>query len=86
MPINKLQIKEGSLYLTVNDELFIPQYGPLIERNYFFAGTGYVLNQSMTVQIGCLKDLYFQSGSQTIKNYLQLIVIYDLTNLLRKRT
>jgi len=85
MPFNNLQIRKGSLYLALSDELFIPQYGPLIERNYFFAGAGYVLNANMAFQVGCLKDLYYQFGSQTIKNYLQLIIIYDLTNLLRKR-
>lgn len=86
LPLNKLQIREGTFYLAVNDELFIPQYGPFIERNYFFAGAGYVFTGNMAFQIGCLKDLYYRSGIQTVKNYLQLIVIYDLRNILRKRS
>jgi len=85
-PLNKPQIKVNSLYLAVNDELFIPQYGPLIERNYFFAGAGYVLTGNMALQIGCLKDSNYQTGNHTVKNYLQVILIYDFTNLMKKRT
>lgn len=86
VPVNKAEMVQGSVYLTVADELFIPQYGPIVEKNRFFAGAGYKMNENATLQIGCVKDTDYKLGSHSVKNYLQLMLLYDFTKLIKKHT
>lgn len=84
VPVNKAEMIQGSVYLTVADELFIPQYGPTVEKNRFFAGAGYKMNENATLQIGCVSDTDYKSHEYSVKNYLQLMLIYDFTKLVKK--
>jgi hypothetical protein len=85
LPVNKAEIVQGSLYLAINDELFIPQYGPpVVEKNRFYLGAGYKISRNTALQIGCVSDTDYKINGQTVKNYLQIMLIYDFTNLLRK--
>ncbi len=42
------------------------------------------MNANTTLQIGCLSDTDYQYRSHSVKNYLQLTLIYDFTSLVRK--
>lgn len=86
VPVNKSKLVQGSLYIAVNDELWIPQYGLFLEMNRFFAGAGYKLNQNTTFQIGCISDTKYKPNSHYVKNYLQLMLIYDFTNSVIKHS
>jgi hypothetical protein len=86
VPVNKAEMVQGSVYLTVADELFIPQHGPTVEKNRFFAGAGYKMNENATLQIGCLSDTDYKLGSHSVKNYLQIMLLYDFTKLIKKHT
>jgi len=85
MPVNKAVLISGSIYVAVNDELFIPQHGvTLVEKNRLYLGMGYKINPNAAFQIGCVNDTDYKSGGHTVKNYLQLMLIYDFTNMLKK--
>jgi hypothetical protein len=84
LPVNKLKLVGGCLYIVVNDELWRPQYGPFLEKNRFFAGAGYKLNENTTFQAGCMSDTNYTSESHTLKNYLQLVLMYDFSGLVKK--
>ena len=84
LPINKTDMTKGSLYLATSDELFMPQHGPVVEKNRFYLGMGYKMNQKVTLQIGCINDNDYKSNSHSTKNYLQIMLIYDFTKLVKK--
>jgi len=86
LPVNKATLVQGSMYLAINDELFIPQHGPVVEKNRFYFGMGYKMNSNATLQLGCINDNDYKSNSHSVKNYLQLMLIYDFTNLVKKHT
>ncbi len=86
VPINKAELVHGSIYLALSDELFMPQYGPIVEKNRFYLGAGYKMNNNAALQIGCINDNDFKSNDRSVKNYLQLLLIYDFTNHLKKHT
>jgi len=86
LPVNKSELIQGCIYLSVNNELWIPQHGALIEKNRFYTGVGYKVNRNATFQIGCINDNNYQSEGHSVKNYLQLMLIYDFTTLLKNRS
>jgi len=87
LPINKSEMDSGTIFLAVNDELFIPQYGsPVVEKNRLYIGVGYKMNKNAAIQIGCVSDTDYKLNSHSIKNYLQLMFVYNFTNLYKKHT
>ena len=85
VPVNKVEMVQGSIYLAAADELFIPQFGPnVVEKNRFYIGAGYKINSNTALQIGCVNDIDFKLNGHFIKNYLQIMLIYDFTNLIKK--
>jgi len=84
LPINKADMTQGSLFLATSDELFMPQHGPVVEKNRFYLGMGYKVNHNTALQIGCINDNDYKSNSHSVKNYLQLMLIYDFTKLVKK--
>ncbi len=86
VPINKTEMVQGSIYLALGDELFMPQYGPVVEKNRFYVGAGYKMNKNTVLQIGSINDNDYKSNNHSVKNYLQIMLIYDFTNLIKKHT
>lgn len=86
VPVNKPELIKNSLYITLFDEIWLPQYGMFMEKNRFFAGAGYIMNDNVTWQIGCVSDTDYKPGSHTVKNYLLLALIYDLSKFIKKHS
>ncbi len=87
IPVNKPQLVAGSIFLALYDELWMPQYGPLIEKNRIYAGAGYRIKGNTSLQIGFMNDnTYKLDDHHTVMNYLQMMMIYDFTNLLKKHS
>jgi len=84
LPINKADMTKGSLYFATSDELFMPQHGPVVEKNRFYLGIGYKMNQNAALQIGCINDNDYKSNIHSVKNYMQIMLIYDITKLGKK--
>jgi len=87
VPVNKPLLTRGAFYLAFYDELFIPQYSQVFfDKNRFFGGGGYKMTENTTFQNGCLSDTNYLSHLHSIKNYLQLVLIYDFTKLIKKHS
>lgn len=87
IPVNKPQLVAGSIFLAVNDELWIPQYGPLIEKNRLYAGAGYRIKGNTSLQIGIVNDNDYKiDDHHSVTKYLQMMIIYDFTKLLKKHS
>ena len=88
LPVNKPQMVPGCFFLTVYDELWIPQYGDgsFLDKNRFYSGVGYKNNESTTFSIGCMSDTNYKSGLVSYKKYLQISLIYDFSKLFEKHT
>jgi hypothetical protein len=80
IPINKKEMDKGSVYLNTSNEIFLTNVKPHFERNRFFGGLGYVFSDLFTLQSGILRQYdYSKSGSTTLKNYLQVSLIFRVT-------
>ncbi len=58
LPLNHKDLREKTLYLIANDELFINFKSPLFDRNRYFAGLGYKINKYFRVEAGYLVQAY----------------------------
>jgi len=85
IPVNKAEMVKGSVYLAVNNEFWLPQHGVFMEKNRFFAGAGFKISSSTAFQIGCINDHDYKSDGYSVKNYLQLMLIYDFSKLFTKQ-
>jgi len=85
LPVNKAELIQGCLYLSLNDELWMPQYGVVVEKNRLYAGLGYKLNRNMALQVGCVHDNDYKPDYKTAKNYLQFTLFYDFTKLIQRK-
>lgn len=87
VPVNKAKIEPGSIYFTVNDELWMPQYGPWIEKNRLFTGAGYRMNGNTNLQIGLIHDNdYKLNDYHSVTNYIQMMITYDITRIIKKHS
>lgn len=83
-PINKAELVRNSIYLAINDELYIRQYGKFVDGKRLYFGTGYKMNDNTALQIGCVNDNDYTPNGHSIKNYMQVLLIYDFANLFKK--
>jgi hypothetical protein len=86
VPFNKKKIEKKALYATVSDEVFLTDKKPYFERNRFFGGLGYVFTDLFTLQGGLLRQYDYRfTGTSFGKNYLQLSLLFTLTEDKSKR-
>jgi long-subunit fatty acid transport protein len=83
MPVNKKKLEKGTFYLAVWDELFFTNRAPYFERNRFFAGGGYEVNDQLAVQTGFLNQFDYRLNDETGRNFFQISFLYELA--LRKK-
>jgi hypothetical protein len=86
LPINKAELIPGCIYLSLNDELWMPQYGIVVEKNRLYAGLGCKFSANAALQLGCVNDNNYSSNGYLVKNYLQIMLIYDFTKLFEKHS
>ena len=71
LPLNKVKLTPGALYLNVYDEVFLNNKAPHFERNRFFAGAGYDLSPVTTFQAGYVNQYNYSLDKRGVKNFLQ---------------
>lgn len=76
-------MENDALYGIVWNEIFFTNREPYFERNRIFAGFGYGLTQSLTLQGGYLYQFDYFLDDEIGRQFLQLSVLFDLS--LRKR-
>lgn len=92
IPLNKKEIENKTLFLTVYDELFI-SFGKNVKKNMFdqnriFVGLGYKVNSALGFQVGyVLQSILKSDGFKFEQNHTAVIGItynIDLTKLGKK--
>lgn len=82
VPLNDKQIKPGTWYTSIFNEMFVTNEDPYFEQNRIFLGLGYQFSPNLTVLAGYLNRFDQSPGTHAViwKNYLQtnfLISIND---------
>jgi hypothetical protein len=80
VPVTKPRLSDHTIYLAASNEIFIGQGHPSYEKNRFFAGAGYKLNDRFTFQVGNMNQNDYKGSYILSKNYLYLTFIYNLPN------
>ncbi len=77
VPLKK-KITPGTFYLSGWDEIYLTDSDPHFETNRIYAGAGYQLSKSVTLQSGFLSIVsYKPDDTHSGKNYLQFTVLVD---------
>lgn len=79
MQFGKAGVAE-KLYAIVNNEIFFTNNEPYFERNRFFYGMGYKLNNTLTVQAGHLYQFDYKIYDKTGRGFFQIDIMIDLNN------
>lgn len=85
VPINKLKIETGTIYLNTWDEIFLTDQGPHFERNRLFMGIGYQLNDNLIVQTGYIYQFDFKLNDEIGRDFLQVSLQYELDILNKEK-
>lgn len=80
VPVNKSTLTDKTFFLSSSDELFVGQSHPNYEKNRFYVGAGYKLNENFTFHAGNMNQTDYKSNSSLCKNYLQLMLVYNFSN------
>ena len=79
IPINNKKMGPKTFYLASFNELFLTNKAPYFERNRFFAGGGYQLNNNLTLQPGYVYQYdYKADNSGSGKHFFQLTLTIDI--------
>jgi hypothetical protein len=80
VPITKPRLSDNTVFFATSNELFIGQGHPTYEKNRFFLGAGYKLNDRFTFQLGNMNQNDYKGSNIQCKNYLYLSIICNLPN------
>lgn len=73
LPINKPEIREGTLFVGVYDEIFINGKEELFDRNRLYGGLGYQFSKNVNLQAGFLYQRLRDAG----KGFLQFGIVFN---------
>lgn len=79
VPLNKSKVGTNALYGLVWNEIFFTNREPYFERNRIFAGLGYELTNSLTLQGGYLYQFDYFLDDEIGRQFLQLSALFDLS-------
>ena len=81
VPINKKQIGDNTLFMSVSNEFHFNNDGVFYEQNRLYWGLGYQLNKSWSVQSGWMyRSDYFKNNRSQYKNFIQASIQYTLNS------
>lgn len=80
VPVTKPRLLDNTVFFAINNELFLGQGYPTYEKNRFFIGAGYKLNDRFTFQLGNMNQNDYKGSNIQCKNYLYLTVVCNLPN------
>ncbi len=72
IPLNSLEIKKNTLYLSVYNELFLNTASELIDRNRLYGGIGYKINDTLKLELGYMNQ-FFETSSRDQINTIMYI-------------
>lgn len=77
IPVNKRKLEKGTFYTVAWDEIFLTNRAPYFERNRFFIGAGYELNDNLALQSGFLNQFDYNLNDETGRNFFQVSFLYE---------
>lgn len=78
VPINSTTVEPGTFYAATFNEIFLTNTSPYFERNRFFIGTGYQVNNLVTIQPGYCYQYDFRNNVGSGKHFFQLTLMLDI--------
>lgn len=78
VPLNAKKIGPKTFYLAAFDEIFLTNKASYFERNRFFAGAGYQLSKSFTIQPGYIYQYDYRNGAGSGKHFFQLTFTFEI--------
>ncbi len=77
IPINRKEIKEKTLYLSVWNELFFTNKEPFFERNRLLVGFGYEFNKNLAFQTGYIHQFDYKINDEIGRDFLNIAILYN---------
>lgn len=75
IPLNSKAVKPGTIFLAVNDEIFLRAEKPVFYKNRFYAGLGYQLSAIVGLKTGILRQVDYKIQEEDRgKNFFYLQV------------
>jgi hypothetical protein len=78
IPINGSEIKTGTVYASVWNELFLTNTEPYFERNRFYTGLGYEFSRQFAVQAGYIHQYDYKLTDETGRDFLQVSLLFNI--------
>jgi len=77
VPINNRKIVPKTFYAAVWNEIFFTDLAPYFERNRFFFGGGYEVNEYVSFQSGYVHQFDYKINDETGRDFLQISVLLN---------
>jgi hypothetical protein len=78
VPLNNKKITAGTFYASAFNEIFLTNTEPYFERNRFFSGLGYQINDHFTIQPGYVYQYDYRNGEGSGKHFFQLTLMIEI--------
>ena len=77
VPINNRKIVPKTFYASVWNEIFFTNLPPYFERNRFFLGGGYEVNENLSFQSGYVHQFDYRINDETGRDFFQISVLLN---------
>jgi len=77
VPINNKKIVPKTFYASVWNEIFFTNLPPYFERNRFFIGGGYEVNEQVSFQSGYVHQFDYRINDETGRDFFQISVLLN---------
>lgn len=78
VPIANKKVEPKTFYLAAFNEVFLTNKAPYFERNRFFVGFGYQINNYFSIQPGYVHQFDYRNDLGAGKNFFQLTLMIDV--------
>ena len=78
VPISNKKMGPKTFYIAAFNEIFLTNTAPYFERNRFFAGPGYQLSKSFTIQPGYVYQYDYRNDQGSGKHFFQLTLTIEI--------
>lgn len=77
VPINNRKVVPKTFYAAVWEEIFFTNLPPYFERNRFFIGGGYEVNENLSFQSGYVHQFDYKISDETGRDFFQISVLLN---------
>jgi len=77
VPINNRKVVPNTFYAAVWNEIFFTNLPPYFERNRFFIGGGYEVNEHLSFQSGYVHQFDYKINDETGRDFFQISILLN---------